>query len=107
MDTPQQTDLRPLRSVIRVHLDTGPVDYDATKLDIGPDGSMSITKLEMVDEKPDLRPGAKIGDKVQGWKQTLLAVVGPDGKLRAETVSLELGAGPDAEAPTFPPPGVN
>lgn len=89
MDTPQQSDLIPVRSVIRVHLDTGPRDYDATKLEIGPDGSITLMKFEKVGEKPDLRPGAKIGDKVEEWRTTLLAVVGPDARLRAETVSLE------------------
>ena len=75
-----------MSSKLRVFLSDGPRDFDASKVDIAPDGSMSITKIEMLEGPKIATPG---GDNGARMRVTLLAIVGPDGKLRAETVELE------------------
>ena len=81
-------------SVVRVYdppLPIGPADgpgfrdFDATKVEIAPDGTMTLSKIEQTGEELDVRSGRMM----QGYKATLLAVVDADGHLRAETIILE------------------
>lgn len=60
-------------------------DFDATKVDVAPDGTMTLSKIESTGEEVDFQSGRK----VQGFRATLLAVIAPNGRIRAETVDVE------------------
>jgi hypothetical protein len=64
-------------------------DFPAQKVDIAPDGTMTLTQIEATGEELDI----KTGRKMQGYRQTLLAVIDADGHLRAESIDLAREAG--------------
>ncbi len=68
-------------------------DFNAQRVDVAPDGSMLLTQVEQTGEEVDF----KTGQKAMGYRQTLLAVIGPDGDLRLESIDVE----------TPPPSGVD
>lgn len=57
-------------------------DFDANKVDLAPDGSITLSRVEQTGEELDVRSGRMM----QGYKTTLLAVVDHDGHLRLETI---------------------
>jgi hypothetical protein len=60
-------------------------DFDASKVEIGPDGSMTLSRIEETGEELDI----KTGRKMQGYRVTLLAIIDADGHLRAETIHVD------------------
>jgi hypothetical protein len=66
----------------RVYLASGSRDYDASKIDLGADGSLVLTKLTKVGSRPDLQRGGM----QEEWESRILAIIGPDGRVRAETI---------------------
>ena len=65
-------------------------DFDATKVDIAPDGTMTLSRIRSLGMKRDLARG---GQEYESFEASLLAVIDADGHLRAETIHL---ADPDA-----------
>lgn len=61
------------------------VDFDATKIDISPDGSMILTRITASGES---RLNPITGKLEEGVEVRILAVIGPDGRVRAETVDV-------------------
>lgn len=64
-------------------------DFPAQKVEVAPDGTMTLTQIEELGEELDI----KSGRKMMGYKQTLLAVIDADGHLRAESIDLANEAG--------------
>lgn len=93
---PRAGDIRPIvGTVFRIYDPPRPLDaaqaeafrdFDATKIELNADGSIVLIKTELVEEKPDLRPDAPLGQKVQAWSTYILAIINTDGHLRAETI---------------------
>lgn len=74
--------------VFRVYCPPRPIDghrdYDAQKVELGPDGTITLHSIESTGEELDIASGRRM----QGFKQTILAVIGADGRLRAETIDV-------------------
>jgi len=68
------------------HTDGSYRDFEPSKVEVGPDGSLSLTLIEQTGER---RLDAKGGQMMDEYRVTLLAIIGPDGRLRAETVDVD------------------
>jgi hypothetical protein len=69
---------------LTVYLDSGPRDFEITNAAVNADGTLVLSLIRKVGEKPDLGPNARHGDKIEEYESTLVAIIGPDGRLRAE-----------------------
>jgi hypothetical protein len=67
-------------------------DFRITKCELWQDGSMVLHALTKLGEVPDVRPEARLGDKIESWMETIAAVVDPEGHIRGESIVL----GPEA-----------
>src|ERR1035437_6796146 len=63
----------------------GYTDFDAQKIEVASDGSMILHRITPGGDR--LNP--KTGKFEQGFEVRILAVIGPDGAVRAETVEVE------------------
>lgn len=77
-------------------------DFKIQKVEFAGDGSMVLHSVVKVSDVPDMRPEARLGDRIQGWMELIAAVIDPDGHIRAESIVL----GPE-EAFDGAPPGIN
>lgn len=68
-------------------------DFPAFKIDFTPGGDMVLYGMKYYGRKVDLKTGREYDDA----RQTILAVVDPNGHLRAETVQVEKPADAAAE----------
>lgn len=73
---------------LTVYLDTGPREFDITNAAVNADGTIVLSLIRKVGEKPDLGPNARHGDKIEEYESSLVAIIGPDGHLRAEGAPL-------------------
>ncbi len=75
--------------------EAGHRDFEVTKIDVWNDGSIVLSRTIKIGEKPDLRPEARLGDKVEEWLTIIAAVIDHDGHLRAESIFTEEGTEAD------------
>ena len=62
------------------------IDFDAQKIDVGLDGTISLTRVEVGEERTDFQTGKPY----RPVTTTVVALIDPDGHLRAETIDVAL-----------------
>lgn len=68
--------------VFRVYTAEGPRDFEPSKVEVGLDGTLQLSQAWTLPPRPDLQTGRTL----VGMEMRLLALIGPDGRLRGETV---------------------
>lgn len=77
----------PLRDATDIHTSGHSfMDFDAQKVELGPAGNIILSHVEIGEEQTDLQSGRKYNP----IETKVLAIIDPDGHLRAETVYVDL-----------------